>query len=496
MLLTSVARGVLFKRLRAPTSILSWLSLVVWTSSSSAASAVTTGSHASAPAGAGNSPSPTNNMRLPSGRALAERAAGAVYGIVIGDSLSMPVHWYYRPSDIQAEYGVLRDLAPAPRRHPSSILNLSNTGGGGRGRQDGDIIGRVINHGKKEFWGVPNMHYHQGMGAGESTLNALCARLVVRTVTQSVVARGAYTPSDFLPAYVSFMTTPGSHNDTYAETFHRMFFANWARGVPPERCADDDGHNVASMGGLVMVPPPVLQAAAAAAAVAATPVASDADGAGRAAAVAAAARRAARTQVLLTHNNEAMARSAEVYAELLAAVLLLPEGQTAAERIAAFRELVAAAGRRLGVDLPALVSRNPAFGPAADTAVIGMGTFSSACYISDSLPALLYLAFKYAGDPEAALVSNTNVGGENCHRGSALGALMGTLHGPAGWPARWVQGLAARAEVQREAEAFGEVVASAAAAAAAAAAPAPAAAAAVGGSGDVAIAAGGPQVAE
>lgn len=27
------------------------------------------------------------------------------------------------------------------------------------------------------------MHYHQGMKAGENTLNALCARLVMRSIT-------------------------------------------------------------------------------------------------------------------------------------------------------------------------------------------------------------------------------------------------------------------------------------------------------------------------
>lgn len=65
---------------------------------------------------------------------------------------------------------------PAPATHPSSIMALSNTGGHGRGGQQGSIIGDVINHGKKQFWGVKGMHYHQGMAAGDNTLNALCAR--------------------------------------------------------------------------------------------------------------------------------------------------------------------------------------------------------------------------------------------------------------------------------------------------------------------------------
>jgi hypothetical protein len=50
-----------------------------------------------------------------------------------------------------------------------------------------------------------------------------------------------------------------------------------------------------------------------------------------------------------------------------------------------------------------------------DRCIVG-GRFSTACYIEDSFPSLLYLAYKYADDPEAALIANTNVGGENCHR--------------------------------------------------------------------------------
>lgn len=48
----------------------------------------------------------------------------------------------------------------------------------------GVSAGDVINHGKHKFWGVPGMHYHQGMKAGENTLNALCSRLVTRTIAK------------------------------------------------------------------------------------------------------------------------------------------------------------------------------------------------------------------------------------------------------------------------------------------------------------------------
>jgi ADP-ribosylglycohydrolase len=115
------------------------------------------------------------------------------------------------------------------------------------------------------------------------------------------------------------------------------------------------------------------------------------------------------------------------------------------------RTAVAAAGKAVGHDLTKWVTQD-------DTRIIG-GTVSSACYIADSFPALLHLAYKYADSPEQALIANTNVGGENCHRGSALGALMGAAHGMKAWPARWTTGLHDAAAIEGEATAFAELCA-------------------------------------
>lgn len=57
--------------------------------------------------------------------------------------------------------------------------------------------------------------------------------------------------ADFRARYVDFMTTEGTHNDTYASTYHRMFFANYIKGTAPEDCPDNDHHNVESMDALV-----------------------------------------------------------------------------------------------------------------------------------------------------------------------------------------------------------------------------------------------------
>ena len=54
---------------------------------------------------------------------------------------------------------------------------------------------------------------------------------------------------------------------------------------------------------------------------------------------------------------------------------------------------------------------------------------------------IIYLAFKYHDDVEKALIVNTNLGGDNVHRGALLGALLGAANGMESIPERWVRGL-------------------------------------------------------
>ena len=120
--------------------------------------------------------------------------------LYVGDSLAMPVHWYYNPMDILKDFpGGIQKLEDAPSVHPSSIMSLHSTAGGGR-RTKADIpgraiVGEVILKGKGSFWSLPNQHYHQGMKAGENTLNAHCARLVTRSI---IAAGGRYDKERFL----------------------------------------------------------------------------------------------------------------------------------------------------------------------------------------------------------------------------------------------------------------------------------------------------------
>ena len=56
------------------------------------------------------------------------------------------------------------------------------------------------------------------------------------------------------------------------------------------------------------------------------------------------------------------------------------------------------------------------------------------------------------------MLSNTNVGGENCHRGSALGALMGAALGESNIPERFISSLADSDAIRQEIDAFCDAV--------------------------------------
>lgn len=80
------------------------------------------------------------------------------------------------------------------------------------------------------------------MKAGDSTLNAL-------TVLETVKVFQREDPhheldlrtlqAKVMENYIKFMTTPGSHNDTYAESFHRLFFKDWSSLDNPPTKGED-----------------------------------------------------------------------------------------------------------------------------------------------------------------------------------------------------------------------------------------------------------------
>jgi len=178
-----------------------------------------------------------------------------LYGALIADALAMPTHWFYGGTQqVKKIYGGLIQGYIAPSTHlANSIMSKSNTGGGGRGSFKGDVIGNIIFHNKKQYW-KPNAdyHYHQGMSAGDNTLETLLLRRVLFQISKY---NGEFNSKEILNDYVSFMTTPNTHNDTYCGTCHRMFFAKYASGIELSSCPDNDGHNVDTCDSIVTTIP-------------------------------------------------------------------------------------------------------------------------------------------------------------------------------------------------------------------------------------------------
>lgn len=335
---------------------------------------------------------------------LAQRRAQAgLRNLFVADALAMPVHWYYNPMDIERQFpGGISQFEAAPEFHPSSIMSLHSTSQGGRssaarGNRHGkprQIVGEVILKGREKFWGVANTHYHHGMQAGSNTLNAHCTRALLRTLA---VRQGIYDREAFLDAYIELMTAdPALHPDTYAESYHRGFFANLEAGNAPHRCAAVT-HDTPSIGGLVSIAAIYL--------------------AGRLAGQSIdALQQQCVDHLYLTHPDEVLAGVCVHYTALLESLLTRDDSTSVRELLVATSRLSA----NFRVAELAAKAKD-------DREVIG-GLFSSACYIDGAWPGLLYLAYKYVDQPEAALLANANLGGDNCHRGAVLGILLGVAN--------------------------------------------------------------------
>jgi ADP-ribosyl-[dinitrogen reductase] hydrolase len=299
----------------------------------------------------------------------------------------MPVHWYYDRAALKRNYGTVRDYEAPRSPHADSILWRSEYT---PLNERGDILRE-----QAQYWGQRGIHYHQFLRAGENTLNLQLAKVLA----DSLIANGRYNADDYLARYIAFMLTPGQHRDTYVEEYHRKFFTAYARGTAPRKCAGSDIH----IGGLAHVG--VLCAF----------LAPDAK----------AARAAVREHIALTH------RSAEVLAAGDALTRILCDTASGVD----LREAIFVHGadwfskRKAGQ-----WSKDP------DEVVVGHRV-SPACYIADAFPASLYLAWKYADDFEEGVIANANVGGDNCHRGAVVGALLGAAAGKSGIAPRFVEGL-------------------------------------------------------
>ena len=321
---------------------------------------------------------------------IRSKILGVLYGLYIGDALAMPVHWYYNRQALHQDYGRVTNYLNPHNPHLDSILWRSSYVAP---NSKGEIL-----HDQAKFWGQNGIHYHQFLKAGENTLNVKICHLLIESINQ----KGGYNSDDFLKKYINFMTTPGSHKDTYIEECHRNFFANYARGLRPRQCGVNEKH----IGGIVGIPPIVAfyhkQSGT--------------------------AKDAALEHLALTHPGLKMENAALPVIEILLKVL---NGTPLKEAIVHEIE---------NQNTPLLSHPIIKWLDYTDDWIIGP-RFSTTCYVEHSIPAVIYLALKYHHDPEKALIINTNMGGDNAARGAVLGALLGAEFGVEKFPRRWVDGL-------------------------------------------------------
>ena len=312
----------------------------------------------------------------------------AMLGSLSADAVSMPVHWYYDTQKLDRDYGLLTGYVAPKNPHSDSILwRSSYTPRNARGN---------ILHDQVKYWGQREVHYHQFLAAGENTINYQLGKELYLKILQN----GAYDSDKWLARYIECLLEKGWHQDTYLEEYHRAFFDNYAKCVAPSNCGIDDLH----IGGLSHVP--CLLAGLTEAGV------NDLEG----------QLLRVERHVRLTHRNQHVSEAAAAMTRIL---YTLGEGLELRKALECHAKPWASTGQL------------DTWTKFADRTVIGRH-LTMACYLPESFTASLYLCWKYADDFSAGILANAHCGGDNCHRGAVVGALLGAANGV---PDKWIEGL-------------------------------------------------------
>lgn len=325
-----------------------------------------------------------------------KRAKNALQALFVGDSMAMPVHWYYRVSDIYKDFpDGIKKLENAPAKHPSSIMSMHSKQQGGRKylnkKDNQNIVGDVILKSKEQYWGQSNVHYHQGMKAGENTLNAHCVRVLFQSI---ISTNGRYDRSDYLEKYTTMMMSDNpQHKDTYAESYHRGFFANYVKGKDINNCGAVT-HDTASIGGLVSIGPLAIFLFLSG---------HDLED----------VQRQCENHLVTTHPDDFLIQVCYRYVELIQNLLFRNPDQDC------FPLILNTLNNSIKLNFKTMN-----FSKIEDQSIVG-GKFSTACYITDSWPSVLFLAGKYDKNIDVGILANTNLGGDNVHRGAVLATLLG-----------------------------------------------------------------------
>ena len=313
----------------------------------------------------------------------------AMLGSLAADALSMPVHWYYDTRKLDRDYGLLTGYVAPKNPHTDSILWRSHYN---PRNEKGNIL-----HDQVKYWGRRGVHYHQFLAAGENTVNYQLGKELYLNILQN----GAYDSNKWLTRYIECLLEKGWHQDTYLEEYHRAFFDNYAKGVAPSNCGIDDLH----IGGLSHVP--CLLAGLIEIGVTGLDE----------------QLFQVEKHVRLTHRNRYVSEAAAAMTRVLYSI---GDGIDLLKALECHAKPWASAGQfDTWIHFP-------------DRTVIGRH-LTMACYLPESFTASLFLCWKYADDFNSGILANAHCGGDNCHRGAVVGALLGAANGV---PEKWKEGLA------------------------------------------------------
>jgi ADP-ribosyl-[dinitrogen reductase] hydrolase len=381
------------------------------------------------------------------------RVAGSLKCMLVGDALSVPVHWYYSASKLREEYGELKGMvAPKPKHAESMIQGMEYQGtidilhdkaiyySGNtvllESLLEEDVAARRDDHGN--FVGVTaedRVHYHQSLVAGQNTVNACVARLAMRYIGETNAHRqDRYDPDEFLERFRDYMITPPSntddnksqvsyHNDTYLDIYLRGFFTNASN--PNRRLRDcawsqRDTWSIGSLDGVLMAIPII----------AAYSDEPESMVIGR-----------AMEHAMLTHKSVTVFMVLSILTPLLLELYHGAELKEALERAMGKMRPPACTGREMRESyirhhgpgkipkhekwLQHMTTAEERFFPEFmeqmlaldnDEDVGGWGDrpnsrLATACYCEQAFSIVLYLSYKYRDDPKKALLQNAMMGG-------------------------------------------------------------------------------------
>ncbi len=391
-----------------------------------------------------------------------QRIRNALWGLFIGDALAMPAHWYYRVENIQRDFnGGVTGYVDPPHPHPEAFMvgmayrpdvekahaldrafdilhehaRFYNTTYTDRANHRAiDLSEREGAHGNAVAKAEDRYHYHHGLKAGENTVAAHVARVLIR----GCATDGRYDPDRFLGGFIEHMTTPGRNRDPYNEIYIRRWFENYSRGFPLHACAEEQRNvwSIGSHGGMIR------------AMIVSTLFPSAFQGLGFAI-----------EHQQLTHRSENVAAALGCAVPLLHTLLA---GADPAAAIAAAIESVPVP-KVTGTRLFELYREHHGPGNIPADEMWRLHTelvdepveaerLATACYTEHGFPLMLALARDNNAEFKASLLASVNAGGDNVHRTAVLGLLMGAACEEI--PEDLIAGLTAADEIRTEIDAF------------------------------------------